>query len=112
MRSLSLTPTLISSTTFFFFFKDSKSRTALGLFSLRSQSRLLLTGTPLQNDLEEFWTLLHFLDPKEFARSAAFTARFGSGDVTVDQVLALTSETRKYLLRRMKASEHTSGHSN
>ncbi len=85
--------------------KDSTSRTATCLGGLRSQSRLLLTGTPLQNSLEELWTLLHFLDPAEFARSAAFTARFGSGGVaTVDQVLDLTSETRKYLLRRMKAS--------
>ncbi len=29
----------------------------------RSRSRLLLTGTPLQNRLEELWALLNFLMP-------------------------------------------------
>ena len=31
------------------------------LQTLRTSFRLLLTGTPLQNNLEELWTLLHFL---------------------------------------------------
>jgi chromodomain-helicase-DNA-binding protein 7 len=27
---------------------------------------LLLTGTPLQNNTEELWSLLNFLDPEKF----------------------------------------------
>lgn len=30
-------------------------------------NKLLLTGTPLQNNLQELWTLLHFVQPDAFA---------------------------------------------
>lgn len=33
------------------------------LMSYKSANRLLLTGTPLQNNLEELWSLLNFLMP-------------------------------------------------
>ena len=34
---------------------------------LRSTNRLLLTGTPLQNNLHELWSLLNFLLPDVFS---------------------------------------------
>jgi SNF2 family DNA or RNA helicase len=37
--------------------------TAQRVFSLRSQSRLALTGTPVQNHVEEVWSLMNFLLP-------------------------------------------------
>uniref|UniRef100_A0A6B2KXP7 Uncharacterized protein n=1 Tax=Arcella intermedia TaxID=1963864 RepID=A0A6B2KXP7_9EUKA len=46
--------------------KNQKSQRFQILFRLVSKRRLLLTGTPLQNNLEELWTLLTFLMPKEF----------------------------------------------
>lgn len=33
----------------------------------RSNHRLLITGTPLQNSLKELWSLLHFLMPDKYA---------------------------------------------
>lgn len=36
------------------------------------QNRLLLTGTPLQNNLHELWALLNFLLPEVFASSDDF----------------------------------------
>lgn len=38
--------------------------------------RLLLTGTPLQNNLHELWALLNFLLPDVFGSSVAFDEYF------------------------------------
>jgi SNF2 family DNA or RNA helicase len=38
---------------------------------------VLLTGTPLQNNVEELYSLLYFLEPKQFTSSEAFMADFG-----------------------------------
>ena len=40
--------------------------------SLRAERRLLVTGTPLQNNLHELWALLNFLLPDVFASSDQF----------------------------------------
>lgn len=44
--------------------------------SLQSMNRLLLTGTPLQNDLSELWSLLNFLLPDIFDDLAIFESWF------------------------------------
>ena len=64
--------------------------------------RVLLTGTPLQNDTDELWSLLHFIDAAFFSSREKFLAKFG--DVRrAAQVDALLAILRPYLLRRVKA---------
>ena len=41
---------------------------------LKSRNRLLITGTPLQNNLHELWALLNFLLPDVFGSSEVITA--------------------------------------
>ena len=36
------------------------------MLNFSSRGRLLLTGTPLQNNLMELWSLMHFLMPDVF----------------------------------------------
>lgn len=52
--------------------KDRDSRLARDLDRFRCQRRLLLTGTPLQNDLRELWSLLNLLLPEVFDNSKSF----------------------------------------
>ena len=43
--------------------KNDKSKLFTNLKSLRHEHRLLLTGTPIQNNTTELWTLLNFIEP-------------------------------------------------
>ncbi|BES94743.1 SNF2 family N-terminal domain [Nesidiocoris tenuis] len=56
--------------------KNHNSQLARCLASLKSFNRLLLTGTPLQNNLTELWSLLHFLLPEIFDSLEYFETLF------------------------------------
>jgi E1A-binding protein p400 len=58
--------------------KNYESQRWRSLISLRTRRRLLLTGTPLQNNLMELWSLLHFLMPTVFASRDDFKDWFNN----------------------------------
>lgn len=81
--------------------KNTKSKLINALREFDFDHMLLLTGTPLQNNTEELWTLLNFIDTERFGSADAFAERFGDlKDNT--QVEELHEILRPYLLRRMK----------
>jgi SWI/SNF-related matrix-associated actin-dependent regulator of chromatin subfamily A member 5 len=84
--------------------KNEESSLAQMVRVFNSRSRLLITGTPLQNNLHELWALLNFLLPDVFGDSAAFDDWFsqqnGDQDAVVQQ---LHKVLRPFLLRRVKA---------
>ncbi len=58
--------------------KKAGSRLGAALQSLRAPRRLLLTGTPLQNSLDELWALLNFTLPDLFDSAHCFRAWFAA----------------------------------
>ena len=75
---------------------------------LHSDRRLLLTGTPLQNNLHELWALLNFLVPSVFSSADDFDAWFRlaeAGDAAHQRetVARLHRVLQPFMLRRLKA---------
>jgi len=48
------------------------------LLRFNTKRRLLLTGTPLQNDVMELWSLMHFLMPNIFSSQQDFKEWFSN----------------------------------
>ncbi|UYV81184.1 CHD7 [Cordylochernes scorpioides] len=57
--------------------KNKNCKLLEGLRLLDLEHRVLLTGTPLQNNVEELFSLLNFLEPNRFASTEAFLEEFG-----------------------------------
>ncbi|XP_062277598.1 chromodomain-helicase-DNA-binding protein 2 isoform X2 [Scomber scombrus] len=70
------------------------------LMEFRSNHRLLITGTPLQNSLKELWSLLHFLMPDKFVCWEDFEDQHGKG--TDNGYQSLHKVLEPFLLRRVK----------
>ncbi|XP_067951510.1 SWI/SNF-related matrix-associated actin-dependent regulator of chromatin subfamily A member 5-like [Watersipora subatra] len=85
--------------------KNEKSKLSMVVREFKSNNRLLLTGTPLQNNLHELWALLNFLLPDVFNSSDDFDSWFNTPDIAESESLVtrLHSVLRPFLLRRIKA---------
>mmetsp|Transcript_19667 Transcript_19667/g.40054 ORF Transcript_19667/g.40054 Transcript_19667/m.40054 type:complete len:1001 (-) Transcript_19667:199-3201(-) len=83
--------------------KNENSQLSMVVRELKTHSRLLLTGTPLQNNLHELWALLNFLLPDEFADADDFDSFFESSEKAEEVTGKLHRILRPFLLRRLKA---------
>lgn len=86
--------------------KNPNAQTARLMRGLKAEHRLCLTGTPLENNLGELWSLFAFLAPALFGDRKNFQKRWRNpieraGDT--ERQAALARYVRPFLLRRTKA---------
>uniref|UniRef100_A0A672PXR8 Chromodomain helicase DNA binding protein 6 n=1 Tax=Sinocyclocheilus grahami TaxID=75366 RepID=A0A672PXR8_SINGR len=72
-----------------------------GLKLMNLEHKVLLTGTPLQNSVEELFSLLNFLEPSQFPSETTFLEEFGDLK-TEEQVRKLQAILKPMMLRRLK----------
>ena len=87
--------------------KNEASQFAQTVRLMETQHRLLLTGTPLQNNLHELWALLNFLLPDVFHSSDEFDEWFNldvdDKEAKERMISQLHKLLRPFMLRRLKA---------
>lgn len=86
--------------------KNETSAFSRTIRTFETRYRLLLTGTPLQNNLHELWALLNFLVPDVFANAEQFDEWFNLDIDDADEKNKLISQLHKilrpFMLRRLK----------
>ena len=84
--------------------KNRETKTAQAVYALKSETRIALTGTPLQNHLGELWSLFNFINPGMLGSYDAFRQRFvlpiENGDKERQQLLRRL--VLPFILRRTK----------
>ncbi|KAK0183900.1 SNF2 superfamily chromatin remodeling protein [Armillaria mellea] len=94
--------------------KNAKTKLTKAVKSVRAQHRLILSGTPIQNNVLELWSLFDFLMPGFLGTEASFNERFGkpilsnrdgkakTGEAAALALEALHKQVLPFLLRRLK----------
>lgn len=84
--------------------KNPESQVAQAAYRLRGSQRLCLSGTPVENRLEELWSLMHFANPgllggrRDFSRRCA--EPIANGDAHA--LSHLREKVKPFVLRRLK----------
>ena len=91
--------------------KSSSSSRWKSLLGFHCRNRLLLTGTPIQNNMQELWALLHFIMPSLFDSHDEFSDWFSKDieshaqsntKLNEDQLKRLHMILKPFMLRRIK----------
>jgi hypothetical protein len=86
--------------------KNPLTRGAQAARALRARHRVALTGTPIENRLDELWSILHFLNPGLLDTRSSYRRRYGTpierhGDEAATE--RLRRITSPFILRRHKS---------
>jgi superfamily II DNA or RNA helicase len=84
--------------------KNPDSQSAQAAFGLEADFRMALSGTPIENRLEELWSICHFTNPGLLGGRADFQRRV-AGPIAAgraDAAAYLRDKIRPFVLRRLK----------
>ena len=77
--------------------KNPKSQVSMAAGQLKAGTRIAMTGTPLENNLDEVWSLFHFLNPGFLGDQSSFRRNFRTPIEKHGN-----REAQKFLARRLK----------
>lgn len=91
------------------YLKNPKAKRTKAAVALKFRRVFLLTGTPMLNQVDELWTLLHMIDPRRYPKFWAFVNRYAVfGGYQSKQIIGvknereLTESLQDVMMRRLK----------
>ncbi|XP_028406807.1 uncharacterized protein LOC114529246 [Dendronephthya gigantea] len=91
------------------YIKNSKSQTTQALKKLKAPLRVALSGTPVENNLAELWSVFDFVLPKYLGNLKDFKASYSKPiEVNCDEekLIDLKAVSSPFLLRRLKTDKN------
>ncbi len=85
--------------------KNPGTKQSRSVRALKGQSRLALTGTPIENSLMDLWTLFDFLNPGLLGSAKSFAEDIGQLKKKNGSLAPLRRVTSPYILRRLKTDK-------
>lgn len=82
--------------------KNASSLIAKSIFQLHAALRISLTGTPIENNLQELWSHFHFLIPELLGEEKDFNSEVQAGLSDARYLFRIKRKIRPFLLRRKK----------
>jgi len=82
--------------------KNAHTQSAQAVFSLNARFRLSLTGTPIENSLNELWAHFRFLMPDLLGTEQEFTAHLQASNADARYLQRIKKKIRPFILRRKK----------
>lgn len=73
------------------------------LDSIAAKFKLILTGTPLQNNLRELFNIMRYIAPEKFKNASSLEEYYSDMSANPSKVTELHESLRPYMLRRTKA---------
>lgn len=82
--------------------KNASTLTFQAACAMKADFKLCITGTPIENRLEELWAHFHFLMPTLLGSEKDFTAELHSGESDLRYLQRIQRKIRPFILRRKK----------
>ena len=89
--------------------KNPQSQVSQAAFQLNATFRVSLSGTPIENRLDELWSQMHFLNPGLLGGRSDFEKRYTKPIIAGDEAVVahLQERIRPFILRRLKSEVAT-----
>lgn len=84
------------------FVKNFRTKRYRAIKNINADFLLALTGTPIENNIEELWSLLNLLNPGLFGNHKAFMKKYGNAHTDPRQISLLRNMISPFVMRRTK----------